>query len=388
MMKILYIASDNYRGSGAFLSMVNLAKLMEKNYNVDVLAILPEKGNGEELLKDYSIPFKYIRSLSWCIRIDRRKLPITKLKILLGKVFNIIPIIRLVFTILINKIDIIHINTSYSYVGAVAGKLCKKPIIWHIREMLEEGQGCEIWNKKKGYRLINKSTEIITISKAIFEKYQKILDQRKMKVILNGIDESDYYIANHKILNIDFLQLSIIGTISERKGQFFLVEAIDKLIIRGYKNFSVWIIGKGNTADEERLLNLIKQKKLEKYILLCGYQKDIPKWLEKTDIVLSCCNAEGFGRTTVEAMLAGCLVIGVKAAGTKELIVENQTGLLYQEGNVENLTDQIERVINDKNAMVKIAQKGQQYMLRNMTASINAEKIYKEYCRILKSDEK
>ena len=72
----------------------------------------------------------------------------------------------------------------------------------------------------------------------------------------------------------------------------------------------------------------------------------------------------------------------------KELIVENQTGLLYQEGNVENLTDQIERVINDKNAMVKIAQKGQQYMLRNMTASINAEKIYKEYCRILKSDEK
>ena len=58
MMKILYIASDNYRGSGAFLSMVNLAKLMEKNYNVDVLAILPEKGNGEELLKDYSIPFK------------------------------------------------------------------------------------------------------------------------------------------------------------------------------------------------------------------------------------------------------------------------------------------------------------------------------------------
>lgn len=383
-MNIMYIASDNYAGSGAFLSLVNLARNIREKYKENVLIVLPRKGDGEELLLQYSIPYIHIYTFNWCIRTEKRNQFATKIKIFFARLFNIVPIISLIGLIYIKKIDIIHINTSYSYVGAIAGKICKKPVIWHIREFLEEDQGCEIWNKKRGYKLINRSAEIITISKAIYKKYKNIFDVNKMQVILNGINEQQFYLSKHHIFKNHFLRIAIIGTISYYKGQFCVVEAIDKLVKNGYKNLGVWIIGKGNEKIENELLNLINKKKLDKYISLVGYQKNIVNWLENIDIVLTCSKAEAFGRTTVEAMLAGCLVIGARSAGTLELIQDNETGLLYQEGSADDLAGKIERAINEKQKMISVAQNGQQYMLHNMTASINAQKIYKEYCKILK----
>ena len=383
-MNIMYIASDNYAGSGAFLSLVNLARNIREKYKENVLIVLPRKGDGEELLLQYSIPYIHIYSFNWCIRTEKRNQFVTKIKIIFARFFNIVPIISLIGLIYIKKIDIIHINTSYSYVGAIAGKICKKSVIWHIREFLEEDQGCEIWNKKRGYKLINRSAEIITISKAIYKKYENIFDVNKMQVILNGINERQFYLSKHHIFKNHFLRIAIIGTISYYKGQFCVVEAIDKLVKKGYKNLGVWIIGKGNDKIENELLDLINRKEVDKYISLVGYQKNIVNWLENIDIVLTCSKAEAFGRTTVEAMLAGCLVIGARSAGTLELIQENETGLLYQEGSADDLARQIERAINEKQKMISVAQNGQQYMLHNMTASINAQKIYKEYCKILK----
>lgn len=46
-------------------------------------------------------------------------------------------------------IDIVHINTSWTYVGALAAKKAKIPFIWHIREFLEEDQDRRIWKRKK-----------------------------------------------------------------------------------------------------------------------------------------------------------------------------------------------------------------------------------------------
>ena len=243
-MNIMYIASDNYAGSGAFISMANLARIMKENNNANVLVVLPWKGDGEELLRRYSLSYIHIRSFNWCIRIEERNCFSTKIKEVLGIIFNIIAIVRLIFLVFAKKIDIIHINTSYSYVGAVAGKICRIPVVWHIREFLEEDQGCEIWNKNKGYKLINSSTEIIAISNAIFEKYKNVFDTKKFCVIANGIDEKQFYMPQHKIFCTDFVRIAIIGTISYYKGQFCAVEAIEKLVQKSEKNFGVCIIGK------------------------------------------------------------------------------------------------------------------------------------------------
>lgn len=380
-MYILFVASDNSASSGAFLSMTILNKILNQKYGIKTLVVLPCRGDGKQLLDNYNIQSKIIYSGNWCVPLNRQH----SIKLALKKMFKIIinffAIIQLSFIAKKEKIDIIHVNTSYSYVGAVAANLCGIPLVWHLREFLEEDQGYTIWNKDKGYSLIEKANKIIAISNSIYHKYEKIFPSDKLCTIYNGIDKDTFYFPAKQIFNKAKTIIAIIGGISPGKGQIELVEAISRLKRDDIEQLEVWIIGKGNLENERKLRSVIFDKKLQNVILLKGYQKDISKWLQKIDIVVICSKAEAFGRVTVEAMLAGCLVIGADTAGTKELIVNNETGLLYRAGDVKSLSDAISNVINIKSCMKAIALAGQRYMLKNMTADINAEKIvvlYKE----------
>ena len=107
------------------------------------------------------------------------------------------------FVELIKKehIDLIHINTTYSYVAAIAGLITKTPIVWHLREFLEEDQKRKIYDKEYGYKIISKADRIVTISKALYHKYESIFPKEKMQVIYNGIDTAEFYNPKKQIFN-------------------------------------------------------------------------------------------------------------------------------------------------------------------------------------------
>jgi hypothetical protein len=87
-------------------------------------------------------------------------------------------------------------------------------------------------------------------------------------------------------------------------------------------------------------------------------------------------------------MMGGCLVIGSNTGGTIELINNKKTGLLYQCGDIDDLAAKIEYAILNKKEMKEIAENGQKYMLENMTARANAERIFKVYEYINNAGEK
>jgi hypothetical protein len=95
-----------------------------------------------------------------------------------------------------------------------------------------------------------------------------------------------------------------------------------------------------------------------------------------------CSNNEAFGRVTVEAMLSGSLVIGSESAGTKELIIPFETGLLFKQNDIDDFVDKIQYALNDREVSRRIAKNGQAYMYNNMTAEKNAFEINKIYNKI------
>lgn len=95
------------------------------------------------------------------------------------------------------------------------------------------------------------------------------------------------------------------------------------------------------------------------------------------DIALVASCSEAFGRVTVEAMLAGMLVIGADVAGTSELICDGVNGILYEAGNLESLEKTIETVIHDADKMRKIAQNGHITAINDYTIGKCSEEIYK-----------
>lgn len=383
--RILFIPSDNNKTSGAFLSMANLIVNLRDKYSLDIFVILPEKGQGQEILDLFNIPFQLIPSEDWVVPLSQErndefnKMVKDKQKRNKTAIKNIRKFIK------VNDIDLIHINTTYSYVGAEAGIKERIPIVWHLREFLEEDQSNTLWDREKGNNLINRSNKIIAISDSIYNKYEKIFDNDKLIRIYNGIDSNKFYKENKSILDDDKLIFIMVGGFEYYKGQIEFAEACSKLYKNGFTNFEVWFIGTGRSDVKSEVQKICSSAGMDNVKYL-GYKLNVEDYFYKSDISFTCAKSEAFGRTTVEAMLSGNLVIGADSAGTKELIADKNTGILYKHGSSDDLYEKILEAINNINKSKEIAKNGQKFMVENMTAEINADNVYKVYNEILKWD--
>lgn len=381
--RILFIPSDNNRTSGAFLSMANLIVNLREKYDLDIFVIVPQEGHGQEILDSMNIPYQLINSKDWVIPLSRKKDESLLNEISDKKKINKIAIKNLRKFIKINKIDLLHINTTYSYVGAEAALKEKIPFVWHLREFLEEDQSNTTWNRSESNKLINKSDRIIAISDSIFKKYEDVFDNGKLVRIYNGIDAKKFYNPNKNIFQSKRIRFIMVGGFELYKGQIEFAKACSKLYNNGFTNFEVWFVGTGNPSVKSTVEKIISDGGMDNVKFL-GYKKDVENYYKKSDISFTCAKSEAFGRTTVEAMLSGNLVIGADSAGTKELIKDGKTGILFKHEDIDDLYEKMLFAINNLDASRDIAENGQQYMFENMTAEINADKIYEVYSEILK----
>ena len=373
-MNILFFASDNDKASGAFLSMTKLAGHLKKEFNHNVYVILSRKGNGQELLQELQIPFYVIRSYNWIIKETDQNNILKRFELLLKMKLNSFAINKCSELIRKNKIDIVHINTTWTYIGAEAAKKCSIPYIWHIREFLEEDQKVCFFNKKYAYKLMRDATKVICISKSIYDKYSHFLEVSKMVTIYNGVDNSKLQGRTGALFQRNDLNFLIVGTISESKGQKELIEAC-ALLKNKLGNFKLLVLGKGQAEYISTLQDYVKDCKLQNNIIFCGFKINTADYYKQADITFVCSKAEAFGRVTVEAMMAGSLVIGADSAATKELIFNKKNGLLYKSGDSNDLARVIEWAITHKEEVGIMAKEGQNYMTTNMTAYSNAKRI-------------
>lgn len=374
-MNILYIAAESSI-SGANKSMCMLIEnVKKKNYNVYV--VLPGKGDIEKELKTRKIKYYIINSKPWTINIHNDNFR-TFLKCIARKVYNLKAIKQIQKIIRENKIDIIHNNSISSYVGAIAGYNEKCKVIWHLREFLEEDHGIKISKVFKHKKIINLSDKIIAISQCIYNKYEKIYNKDKMVLIYNGISTDEF--SNQKeILKNDKIKLAVIGRISEGKGQKDLVDAARLLNKTYQQKIEIYLVGSNDSDYALKLKEQIVNNNLNKIIHFNGIIYDITNFYKDMDIIVVTSRNEAFGRTTIEAMMECCLVIGANTGATKEIISNEKYGLLYEKGKADSLAEKIIWVIDNKKEANKIVKEAYCYADNYFTASMNANNIIKVY---------
>ena len=59
--------------------------------------------------------------------------------------------------------------------------------------------------------------------------------------------------------------------------------------------------------------------------------------------------------TLIEAMAAGCAVVGSQVPGVQEVIVEDSNGLTHRHQDAEHLADQLERLVKDDSLCDRLA---------------------------------
>lgn len=387
VMNILLVASDNNKTSGAFLCLVELALNLEKLYNHRVVVVVPKNGDGVELLKLHQIPYYCVYSFSWVTYngYGLKALAKTTFK-KIAQIYNRLAIRKISEIIVEENIDIVHINTIFSYVGALAAILMHKKLVWHIRESLNYGFSSHIINEKNGYKLINRSNKVIAVSNAIKDEYSKYIDKKNFTVVYDGVD-SKFYNPSHEILQSNDVVFACVGALVQDKNQIELLKSLKYIIDQGITNFKLLIVGDGILKDE--LNSYVKINNLSKNIKFLGRRSDVNDILSSVDCLFSVSKAEAFGRTIIEAMLSGSLVVAAQSpnSAANEIIEPGLSGLLYNLGDIKQLSKIILEICQHKSdsELKRLAIEGQKKAISKYSDINTAKKINDIYFKIMEN---
>lgn len=143
-------------------------------------------------------------------------------------------------------------------------------------------------------------------------------------------------------------KLVTVGRLTEQKGYKYLIEAIRILsdsYILGEKNISLSIIGEGHLKTE--LLLLTDRYNLTDKIHFLGYRQDVLQIVASSDLFVSSSLWEGIPTVLLEAMALNVPIIATNIPGTKELIVDRQTGILVKPKSPEQLARAISEFVTN-----------------------------------------
>jgi glycosyltransferase involved in cell wall biosynthesis len=361
-MKIGVIFHDSIVSSGATQSMLTLFPKWQSK-GVDIIALIPKGGNLEEELNKYGI--KSIRIMSAQTRVNLGRNPLRRLLVRLYGAFTLLRLKyytkNLTGMICEEGIDVLYSNTTACLLGYYLQMLTGLPHIWHIREFGDKDQNCDfVLGHTYLCRKIDKANLVITISKSIYDYYKKDLPSVPIVLAYNDISETFNSIVEKDWSNT--ISLLSCGSLNPGKGHLDVIRAIALLRDQGI-DVLLKIAGSGKIYEALHK-NLISELSVHDRVEMLGQVSDIKSVRRKCHIAVIASRMEAFGRVTVESMLSGMAVIGADSGGTVELIKDNETGLLFEVGDVYKLASCIKRLVQDRVLARKLANNGYSYSQR------------------------
>lgn len=390
-MKILICAHDAAITGGANRSLLMIIERLRKEYGVkEIEVIVPRRhGSFNDALTEMGVKwYGYLYfGVTSGIRGDGKDW-MRILKVYGGYVLESLLSVWLAFRFRNRHYDLVYTNTRGPILGAkLAGKL-HLPHVIHVREFGAEKPLFGFWGYQKMYEM---SDRIILISQALYEEYGCHVPKDKLIAIPNGID-SPLGLPFHKHQDAARFHLLLTGRLVPDKGHQDAILAMKRLVDKGIKKIHLYIAGSLQANMyigwyEEKLKKMVSDNGLQDYITFCGEVSDMVQLREKMDAELMCAIKETFGRVTVEGMRSGLVLIGSNTGGTVEIIEDGVTGLLYQQGNAEDLAEKIQMVYENPKLRERLARAGYEYTQTHYTPDANVRSVYQVMKEVMNSKE-
>jgi len=154
-------------------------------------------------------------------------------------------------------------------------------------------------------------------------------------IIPNGVDISHFYPASHQNHN-GGLKIICVARVIERKGQHHLIQAVKRIVDKGFK-ILVEFIGTGDFLPDCQ--DLAAKLGVENHVRFRGYisREELPRYYANSHIFVLPSFNEGMSLAALEALAAGLPLILTRTGGSYDLVEEGTNGYLYDWGDIDNL---------------------------------------------------
>lgn len=244
------------------------------------------------------------------------------------------------------KAELIHAQWSFSgLIGGIVGKLCNVPSITTLH-----GSDVRLAVKSPFYRSVIQwcaklNARLVTVGDDLADQVQKWLPRghSRVEVVPNGVDHHFWSARKGSIAEKDIV---VIGNLIPSKQVDLVVRAFARLAAHDHRVRLV-IIGGG--PERRRLQSMADRLSMGERVLFAGQMlpEQVAEQLDRSCILVLASSSEGRPLVVLEAMAAGVPVVASDIGGVRELIGNNERGLLFPGGDAHRLAVCIERILND-----------------------------------------
>jgi phosphatidylinositol alpha-1,6-mannosyltransferase len=182
-----------------------------------------------------------------------------------------------------------------------------------------------------------------------------------------------------------------LGRLVERKGYDYVIKSLPS-VLEKVPNLVYIIAGRG--LYESRLRELVKELHLEDYVIFAGYVDESPAYYYNACDVFIMANrrletedTEGFGIVFTEANACGKPVIGGKAGGTSDAVLDGYTGILVDGTDCAQISSALIDILTDKELANQLGSNGRKRVEAEFNWKRNAERIWDICLKALHSKE-
>ena len=345
------------------------------------------------------IPDRHIDSVAWRATAAANpwlaKLPLLRfcanqLIARADDLFNFLPFfLQLLWTAWRFKADLIHANNEpiCNRAALLVAKALGIPSICHVR-----GVPSDSFIARRAYALPQHFISVSHwVANAMHEKLA--ISSARISVVYDGIalDKLNEHADGspfRRQFNIpdNAFAVGLVGLLIPWKGQSLFIDAA-KILQDKIPNLKMLIIG-GTPDDcvdyEQTLKQRVTQENLSDTISFTGHISEMNKAYKGVDIVVSASTSpEPLGTVVIEAMALACALIVPNHGGGAEMVENDETGLLFNNGDAQNLATMILKFQQSKQLMKRLAQNAQRKAQMTFDVLQHAKSVETIYQRFI-----
>ena len=157
--------------------------------------------------------------------------------------------------------------------------------------------------------------------------------------------------------------VGMVATFSDNKDYKTIIKAAE-IILDNRKDITFMLVGEG--PNLKYFKESIKAEN-SSYILFPGNQQNIESIVNIFNIGVLTTYTEGISNSIMEYMALGKPVIATEGGGTKEIIVNNETGFIIDHASVDQLVEKINYLISSPEKAYEMGQRGKERIMKSFS---------------------
>lgn len=163
--------------------------------------------------------------------------------------------------------------------------------------------------------------------------------------------------------------LLTVGGLWGRKGQDLVIRALPQ-VIQSHPNVQYVMVGDGNARSG--LESLASELGVRDHVTFAGRKSgdELVSYFHACDVYVHTPKVidlkfEGFGIVYLEASACGKPIVATDAGGIRDAVLDEETGLIADDGDIEGVAERIVRILDDVDLGKRLGESGRKYAAEN-----------------------